>query len=234
MSTIEVTREMEEMMEERMIALNEEAGIAECESRCNYFDSLTRKEVLKEIKKDADNISYLSKDEYSNDAEIILTALSGVSHYGRAVFATGEQLRNNKQFLIKAMHINPAIRFVMNPKFKNDADIFLAGIKTLSNWTPRLLLASMLDDMGDELISNQDFMLKLIRIDLCCYHWCTQHLKNDKDFIFRVIEIAPELYAELEKPLQANKDIFTTYYTHKDTIEKSYNDMKDPSYYYCY
>ena len=194
----------------------------EVRQKYKYLASLSKDEILKEIKQCPTNIAYLSKGEHLNDPEIIFTALRSDKGNG-AVFKIGEQLRNNKQFIMKAIQIDVDVGIVMNPEFKNDPDIFLTLVESLIKQDQSYMINRL---MRETTSHNEEVLLKIIKQYPNCYEKCPENFKNNKKFVLKVMAMHPKLYRKLDESLRFDKDIFISHYMHKDIFERRYQQYR--------
>ena len=110
------------------------------------------------------NFQWIS-EELRSDREVALEAFknSFFGMYGTYFNFVGEDLRNDKDFIISLLRFNPDIYLYVPSKYRYDKDVILATLEndyqTSFGGDPKLNISSYLQAVPNELRGDEDIML---------------------------------------------------------------------------
>lgn len=123
------------------------------------------------------NISKYSGNPMLSDENIILEAIKNGELF---CFANvSDDIRNNREFMLKAIELNSDCIGYSSNKLLNDSDYMIEVIKK----NPKCINFASVD-----LKHEKDFMLKAIERDIWCMEYARENLLNDEDFVLQAIE----------------------------------------------
>lgn len=145
--------------------------------------------------KDAYVLPYAS-ERLRSDPDIVLLAIQK----GRASLFeyAGGTLKSDREFVLRAMHINYQILIYIDAKLKIDPEILLYSLK---------MGVDILGTTDTSLKEDSRFMLKAIKINAYYMRYASRGLQTDKNFVIKAVLLNPQVVHYIGFPLHENYDI---------------------------
>lgn len=155
--------------------------------------------MLKAIKEDGFLINYAS-EELKNDTDLILGALEETRN-GEILKDVSEELRGNKEFMIKAVEQSfEGLKFA-SKELQNDKEVVL---KAVQHAPSEFVYAS------ENLKNDKEFMLELLQcsnISGLALEYASEELKRDKDVVLTAVKTNGGALEYASEELQNDKEV---------------------------
>jgi hypothetical protein len=158
-----------------------------------------------------------------NDGEIMLSFLETHTDYNNYVSFIGDELKNDVEFIRKAMKINPIIYRNASSNVKNIEEVAIEAIN---------INVGCIAYVSDELQDNKYFILKILdKLPKNALYYISRRLLNDDDFIYKAFEKNVNIFYKISENLynnellmrdlyQMNKQFFNTLPRNHFVIDK--------------
>ena len=168
-----------------------------------------RLKIIESVKLDGLSLNF-APDNFKDDKEVVLTA---INQNAMAIRFASERLKNDRELVISAVNKNGwVLRYLLN--FNNDKEIVMLSLKF--NGLILIVVSDILKDdeevvfealthlpqidsgyermfplISSRLKNNKEFILKVLKFDDKYYHFLSDDLKNDKEFFLTACENIP-------------------------------------------
>jgi endonuclease/exonuclease/phosphatase family metal-dependent hydrolase len=161
--------------------------------------------VFNAVNNNADSINFASV-ELKSDPDIILETIKD-RDYSSLLEKASDELKKNKDYILKAVEQNGKSILFADIKFKDDKDVIL---KACIRYYDALSYSSISDNL------NKDLVLRLIKKDpKLIYKIASNEL--DKNYVLKVVEQNGLVLSHLDSPYKYDKNIIFKAVTHIGT-----------------
>lgn len=181
------------------------------------YDLSTRDKALTEVKRSGLLLEQV-KDEWKNDFEIVLTA---VTNDGHAFVYASQELQKNKEIALAAIEQYPKIFNKIPKELLIDKKFMLSAVKFKIDY--RLVDSSLREDkdlalafvskkgaynqLPDVMKNDKDVFIKSLVSYSQNYQYFPEHLKNDKGFILKALKKCPQCLSVLPETMKGDREI---------------------------
>lgn len=185
------------------------------------------KKKLNIIKRIENGESLDNFPEYEYDIDLVIVSLK--KNIG-TISSVIEKFKDNKEFVLKAMYICPIIVSSMSDRLKDDQEVMEKAIqifnismfdyasdrlKANESFVSKALekaenygVMKIMSSMGESLKINRDFLYRAMKINSIVMCYMCEEVKNDEDFIIKVIDNFPKIYPHIGQKLQTKESIY--------------------------
>ena len=171
------------------------------------YDIINNKTFIMKIIKNCPEIFQFLSDDLKKDKEIITIIITTYINNKHDNYYTifkhmSYELKNDENFMVELIKLDIRILYYISDKIKNNQDIIL-NIMTnneniynfkihnnieLNNDTIYPYLKYLCNNVSNNLINNKDFIKSIIEKCQEAFEYIPYELKNDKDFIFELLD----------------------------------------------
>ena len=149
------------------------------------MSSLTKKEALEYVKKDGLELKYLH--HLKKNKKIVLEA---VKQAGHALEYADESLRNDRNFILKAVKLNAYAVLYGHKNFKKDKKIVLVAVKQD---------VDVFDFIDESLKKDEKFVLNILKQGSYIFPYCEDNYNKNKEIILEAQKILNKKITLLSK-----------------------------------
>jgi len=158
--------------------------------------------MIQAVKQDGYLLSYAS-DELRNEKETVSTAITADNNGDLAVRSIGDELMNDKEFILNAMEIVDEktvkdILMMANDELQNDKDVVL---KAVGRNGFALKYASK------EMKNDKDVVLKSVKQNGFAIEVVDEQMKNDKDVVLEAVKQNGFVLKDASEEMRNDKDV---------------------------
>lgn len=124
-----------------------------------------------------------------------------------------DELRENKDFVLEAITINPRGYEYISPELKKDKDILKKAVEVQAgkkppheNWEGSWSTV-ILADASEELKRDRGFIKEICAIDYRQAYGMADELKDDKEFILELIDIHPATFRAASEKIRSDREL---------------------------
>jgi hypothetical protein len=176
--------------------------------------------VLKYVKKNSHNLKFISV-ELRNDEDVIFASINDICE--ECFNYASNRLKNNKDFILKAVKKNSHIIKYINEELKKDREILLEAVKykgTVLEFIPkefqndREIVLTAVQNIGialhyasEELKNDIEILLTAIKNNEVMFYYFSTKFKKDRKFVLESVKLNGLVLQFVSEKLQNDKEI---------------------------
>ena len=187
--------------------------------------------VFAAVQFDGSNLQFADKT-LQGDQEIVLEAIANADHRGDMekdypMIYASYKLVSNKEFMLKAVKIDPLSYFYLSAELESDKDLFLEALKSWKmKWDEEEAVHYLVNrDNSFHYSDDSAFALKILEITSLAFDSFNQELQNSKDFILEAVKVNSSVLEYVADKFKSDKDIILATITGNNDSNKISSDI---------